>query len=65
MPAEKPFIECDYTEIELRVLGWMTDPAAQRQCRLAEKEECLNALMTPTGRRRSQPEMQFLKPGKT
>lgn len=49
----------DYASIELRVLALFTDHGVERHCRLAAKEECFNALMSPTGRRRaSHPEIQ-------
>jgi len=42
----------DWTEIEQRVLGWMSDNSIDRQRELAQRERTVNALMTPTGRRR-------------
>lgn len=56
MPDERRdgcFLDCaDYSQIELRVLAMMTDNGPARQRELARRERTVNALMTPTGRRR-------------
>jgi hypothetical protein len=54
MPDERcpgDFLEADYASIELRVLAFYNTPQqAARAWHAEAKEECLNALMTPTGR---------------
>jgi hypothetical protein len=39
----------DYTEIELRVLAFMTDNGPQRKRAADRREGIVNAMMTPTG----------------
>jgi hypothetical protein len=54
MAAERhdgDFLDVDYSQIELRVLALFTDHGVDRRHRMADKERCLNALMTPTGGR--------------
>ena len=61
MADEKHIIDCDYTEIEQRVLAFFNGGSNSliRNIYARQKQECLDALMTPTGRRRpSHPEMQ-------
>jgi hypothetical protein len=52
MPDQRHICECDWKEIELRVLAFMTDNGPERQQAINRRERTVNALMTPTGRYR-------------
>lgn len=62
MPDERRdgcFLDCtDWSAIEMRVLAMMTDNGPARKRAADRRERIVNAMMTPTGRRPSEPEMQ-------
>lgn len=64
MPDERHdgcFLDCaDYSAIEMRILAFMTDNGPARRRAMERRERTVNALMTPTGRRRAEPEFQRL-----
>jgi len=51
----------DWRDIELRVLAFMTDNGPERQRAADRREGIVNAMMTPTGRRPSEPETQYVR----